>query len=156
MYLHIPVMYFCCCCSVYCYHAVAAAAVLLLAAAVRRRVPGDTICCCDFLHLIPVFSFSSFQHELFLCTPWQYLSHVHPRFVYTSSVITGMCGAKAGVSPPWRSCYNMHLVCMCFVINLLYTCFMYWYVFRGTCYIIGHRIVHGVEFFFLLEIIYYY
>ena len=64
MSLYIPVMCFCCC-SVCCYLAVAAAAVLLLAAAIRHRVPNETISCCGLLRLIPVFSFSSFKHDLF-------------------------------------------------------------------------------------------
>ena len=56
------------------------------------------------LHLIPVFSFSSFKHDLFFMYPLAVLlSHVQPRFTYntyhTSSVITGMRGAKAGVNP---------------------------------------------------------
>ena len=72
-------MYFCCC-SVCCCPAVAAAAVLLRAAAVRRRVPDDAICSCGLLHLIPVFSFSSFKHDIFLMYHVAVLSHVRPRF----------------------------------------------------------------------------
>ena len=107
--LYIPVIHFCClCCAMCCYPAVAAAPVLLLAAAVRHRVPSNTICCCGLLHLIPVFYFSSSKHELFLmypltvlsaCTASIYLSYKY----YTSSLITGMRGAKAGVGPPRRS-----------------------------------------------------
>ena len=76
--------------------------------ALRHRVPGDTMCCCGLLHLIPVFYFSSSKHELFLmypltvlsaCTASIYLSYKY----YTSSLITGMRGAKAGVGPPRRS-----------------------------------------------------
>ena len=53
------------------------------------------------LNLIPVFSFSSFKHGLFLMCLLSVLSHLRPRFAYdTSSVVTGMRGAKAGVSPP--------------------------------------------------------
>ena len=59
-----------------CYPAVAAAAVLLLAA-VRRRVPDDVLCSCGVLHLIAVFSFSSFKHDLFLMYPWQYCCRLH-------------------------------------------------------------------------------
>ena len=66
-----------CCCVVCCYTAVAAAAaacccLLLLAAANRHRVPEGKVCSRGSLHLIPVFSFSSFKHDFFHCTPWQY------------------------------------------------------------------------------------
>ena len=47
---------FCCCCSVCCYTAV-------VGAAVRHRLPDGKNCCCGSLHLIPVFSFSSFKHN---------------------------------------------------------------------------------------------
>ena len=46
-----------------CYTAVAAAA------AVRHRVPHGKNWCCGSLHLIPVFSFSSFKHDLFSMSP---------------------------------------------------------------------------------------
>ena len=118
MYLYIPVIHFCCCCcSVCCYPAVAAAAALLLAAAVRHRVPDDAICSCGLLPPIPVFSFSAFEHVLFLMYPLAVLPHVEPRFTYnptnntyTSSKITDVRGAKAGGSPPRRS-----LPCMCYL-----------------------------------------
>ena len=68
MHLHIPAMYFSCCYSVVCcYTAVAAAAA--------------TCCCCSstcagwqnllplLLHLIPLFSFSSFKNDLFSMYP---------------------------------------------------------------------------------------
>ena len=45
---------------------------LLLAAAVRDRVPDGKICSRGSLHLIPVFSFSSFEHLFLPCTPWKY------------------------------------------------------------------------------------
>ena len=77
---------------------------LLLAAAVRHRVPDDIICCCGLMHVIPVFS--SFKHDFFFMYPLALLSHEQPRLTYnthrTSSKITGMRGAKAGVSPPRR------------------------------------------------------
>ena len=64
MYLYIPAMYFSCCCfSVFCCTAAAAAAVLLLATAVRHRVPDGNTCFCGPMHLIPVLSFSSFEHD---------------------------------------------------------------------------------------------
>ena len=77
---------------------------LLLPAAVRHRMPHGKICCFTSLSLIPVFSFSTFQHDLFLMHPLAVLPHVRPRYTNaTSSVITGMRGANAGVNPPRRS-----------------------------------------------------
>ena len=55
---------------------------LLLAAAVRHRVQDDAICCYGLLHLIPVFSFSSLKHALFLMYSLAVLSHAQPRFTY--------------------------------------------------------------------------
>ena len=48
------------------YRCVAAATVLPLAVADRHRAPDGQICCCGPWHLIPVFSFSSFKHDLYL------------------------------------------------------------------------------------------
>ena len=70
----------CCCCS----------AVLLLDAAVCHRVPDDAICSYGLVHLIPVFSFSSFKHDLFLMYPLAVLSHVQPRFKHV--IISYMLG----------------------------------------------------------------
>ena len=130
MYLYIPFMYLCCCCSVCCYPAVVAAAVLLLAAGVGHRVPGDTICCCGLLHLIPVFSF-----------PARFICNVLPgsTVAYTaakSSVITGMRGAKVCVSPPRRSppCNKLipgtevlSIICDVFVVfrSYLFVCVLF-------------------------------
>ena len=70
------------------------------------------------LNLIPVFSFSSFKHDLFFMVPLgsTAVSHLQPRFAYsldlpTASLITCMRGAKAGVSPPRRIslCITSHL-----------------------------------------------
>ena len=105
MYSSIPAMYFCrsyCCYVVGCCTAVAAAA------AAVHRVPDYKICCCGSLHLIPVFSFSSLKHDLFSLCSLAVLSHFNRRlFAYntyhTSLAITGMRGAKTGVSPPRRS-----------------------------------------------------
>ena len=44
----------------------------LLAAADRYREPGGRACCGGSLHLIPVFLFSSFKHDFFQHTRWQY------------------------------------------------------------------------------------
>ena len=58
----------------------------------------------NLIHLL--FSFSSFSNTMyFKCIyPSAVLSHLRPRFAYTaSSVITGMRGAKEGVSPLRRS-----------------------------------------------------
>ena len=89
-------LYCCCCCS-------------YSAGAVRHRVPDGTFCCCASLHLIPVFSFSFFKHDIFLMHALAVLSQLQPRFTYntyhTSSVVTGIRGAKEGVSPPGRSLY---------------------------------------------------
>ena len=53
---------------------------LLLAAAVRHRVPGGKICSLGSLHLIPVFYFSSSQHDVFSMYPLAVLSHFQRRF----------------------------------------------------------------------------
>ena len=91
------VLLYCCCCCSY------------SAGAVRHRVPDGTFCCCASLHLIPVFSFSFFKHDIFLMHALAVLSQLQPRFTYntyhTSSVVTGIRGAKEGVSPPGRSLY---------------------------------------------------
>ena len=103
MYLYIPAMYFCCCllllllCSV----------LLYWCCCCCHRAPDGQICCCGSLHLIPVFSFFSFKHDIFSMYPLAVLSHLQQRFFtystyHTSSVIAGMRGAKAGVSPPRR------------------------------------------------------
>ena len=91
------VLLYCCCCCSY------------SAGAVRHRVPDGTFCCCASLHLIPVFSFSFFKHDIFLMHALAVLSQLQPRFTYntyhTSSVVTGIRGAQEGVSPPGRSLY---------------------------------------------------
>ena len=90
----------CCCrrcfCSVCCYTAV-------VAAAVRHRVPDGPFRC--WLNLVPVYSFSlfSFKRDLFSMYPLAILCRIYGRDLPTSSVITGMRGAKAGVRPPWQS-----------------------------------------------------
>ena len=81
MYTSICHVFFCC------YPAVAAAAGLLLAAAVRHRVPGDTICYCVLLHLIPVIDFFLFIQTRFIfnvplgsivaCTAWIHLYNTY-------------------------------------------------------------------------------
>ena len=55
---------------------------LLLAAAVRHGVPDGQICCCCSLHLVPVFAFSPFKHNLLLMYPLAVLSHSQRRFFY--------------------------------------------------------------------------
>ena len=56
---------------------------LLLASAVRHRVPHDKICSRGSLHLIPVFSFSSFNRDFFSTYPLAVLlSHFQRRFFY--------------------------------------------------------------------------
>ena len=85
--------------------AAAAAAALRFAAsclrAVRHRVPDGQICCC-FIKSDPSDVF--LKRDLFFMVPLgSTVSHVHPRLICTYSVITGMRGAKAGVSPPRRT-----------------------------------------------------
>ena len=61
-----------------CMHRVLLLCVLLTAVAASscccciECVPDGKSCRCGPLNLIPVFSLSSFKHDLFLCTPWQY------------------------------------------------------------------------------------
>ena len=87
------------------------------------------MCCCGSLHLIPVFSV--FIQTLFtfdLPTPWLYcricsLDLPVIRTTYrTSSVINGMCRAKAGVSAPRQSlrnsaCWIVHSNQVCGVLS---------------------------------------
>ena len=83
----------------WCCTAVVAAA----AAAVVHRVP-DGKNCCGFNESDSSVFFLSIQTRFILMYPLAVLSHSRPRFAYKiSSVITGMRGAKAGVSPPRRS-----------------------------------------------------
>ena len=74
------------------------------AAAVRHRVPDGKIVA-GSLNLIPSSVFFLFiQTRFFKCMyPLAVLSHLRARFAYTSSVITGIRGAKAAVGPPRRS-----------------------------------------------------
>ena len=89
------------------YPSVATAAVVLFAAAVRHRVPGDTICCCGLLHLIPVRSLQS--NTIFFSVPpgipVACTASIYLRYdtYHTFSVITGIPRAKAGANPPRRS-----------------------------------------------------
>ena len=88
---------YCCCRCSYCYLLL----LLVIVCRLTKFVAGS-------LNLIPVFYFSSFKHGLFFMHPLALLSHFRPRFAYnTSSVLSGMRGAKAGVSPRRRSspCY---------------------------------------------------
>ena len=55
---------------------------LLLAAAVRHRVLDGKVCSRGPLHLIPVFSFSSFKHDIFLMYPLAVLSRFQGRFFH--------------------------------------------------------------------------
>ena len=117
VYVYKPAKYFCCCCCCCCcccsvvllYCCCCSCCCLqLLAAAVRHRVPDGKLCCCGSLHLIRMFSFSSFKHNAFSMYPLAVLSHLQRRFFTystynTSSAFTGMRGAKTGVSPPRRS-----------------------------------------------------
>ena len=55
------------------------------------------------LNLFPLFSFSSFKPALFFMFPLAVLCRIYVFDLNTTLVITGMRGAKAGVSPPRRS-----------------------------------------------------
>ena len=55
------------------------------------------------LNLIPVFSFSSSKPDVFLMYPLSVLCRIHGLDLRTSSVITGMRRANAGVIPPRTS-----------------------------------------------------
>ena len=99
----------CCCRCMCCYAAVVAAAAVLLAA-VRRRVPDGKICC---------WFIESDSSVFFLFIQTRYILNVllgstvaftaSIFLLKTSSVIAGMRGAKAAVSPPRRSptCINV-------------------------------------------------
>ena len=54
------------------------------------------------LNLIPVFLFILTRIVFHVRTPWHY-RRIYGLDLLTSSVITGMRGATAGVSPPRRS-----------------------------------------------------
>ena len=77
---------------------------LQLAGAVHLRVPDGKICCCGLLNLIPVLSFHSNTIDC-LDAPWSYCCTYGLDFANynTSSTISDIRGAKAGVSPPRRS-----------------------------------------------------
>ena len=83
----------------WCTAVVAAAAVLPLPAAVRHRIPDDHICF-YFVEFDPsVFLLFVQTHSFFLRAPWQYSVVLTASIcLYTSSVFTGMRGAKADVS----------------------------------------------------------
>ena len=57
------------------------------------------------LSLIPAFSSSSFKYDSFFVYPLPVpaLCRIFGLDLLTSSVITGLYGANAAVSPPWRS-----------------------------------------------------
>ena len=82
---------------------------LLLAAAVRHRVL-DGKNCCWFIESDSIQCFLSLHSNtikfyvqyMYARTPWQYCRFYCPDLP-TSSVITGMHGAEADVSPPRRS-----------------------------------------------------
>ena len=89
----------CCCCCCCCCCLLLLLFVILCG--MEKNVAGS-------LNLIPVFSSSSSEHDLFLMydifIPLAVLSHLRPRFACTtSSVITGMRGAMEVVSPPRRN-----------------------------------------------------
>ena len=80
--------------------------VVAAAAAVRHRVAdGET--CCWFIESDSLQCFLSlYSNTIDFCCMHSLAvrSHIWPRYAHTaSSVITGMRGAKAGVSPPRRS-----------------------------------------------------
>ena len=102
----------CCCCSVrchvycYCCHTCCCCCccccccLLLLFVIVCRM----TKFAAGSLNLIPVFSFSSFKHDVFLMYRLAVLwRRIHGLELPTSSVITGMRGANAGIISPRRS-----------------------------------------------------
>ena len=94
----------CFCCSACCYTAVVAAAAASCCCC-SSSCAGRQFCCCwlseyDSSNFLSVHSNTIY----FFMHPLAVLSHFRPRFAYnTSSVITGMRGAKAGVSPPRRN-----------------------------------------------------
>ena len=82
-----------CCC-------VAAVAAAAAAAAVRHRVPDANKMFYGLnLILLIVFLCLHSSTKYFGCTPWQ-CCRIYALDLPTSSVVTGMRGAKAGVSPP--------------------------------------------------------
>ena len=85
------------------FSSVGAAAAVLLILAVRHLVPDVAKFVAGSLNLIPVFSSSSFKPDLFLIHPLAVCCRIYRLDLPTSSVITGMRGAKAGISLPRRS-----------------------------------------------------
>ena len=85
---------------------------LLLAAAVRHRVPDDKNCCWFAESDSSVF-FLVIKHDLFLMYPLAVLSYLRPGFAHnTSSVITGIRGAKGGRQPAAAKTPCIYLVYM--------------------------------------------
>ena len=107
IYIERECFYRCCCCSVCRYTAVpAAAAMLLLPATVCYPLPHGQICCCWFIVSDPIVFFLFINFCFYFMVPLgNSVSHLSPRFpcCNTSSVIMGMRGTKAGVSPRRRS-----------------------------------------------------
>ena len=74
----------------------------MLPAAVRHRVLDGQFWCW-LIESDPSASFSSFKRDIFLMYPLAVLCRIYGLDLPTSSVITGMRGAKVGVNPPRRS-----------------------------------------------------
>ena len=103
----------CCRCSVCCYPAVVTAApVLLLPAAVGHRVPDGQIYCW-FIGPDSSVLFRFFQTRFISDIPIGSTCRIYDLDLpMTSSVFTGMRGAKGGIIPPRRSppCICIHFI----------------------------------------------
>ena len=106
------------------------AAVVAAAAVVRHRVPDVKKIDAGPSNLMPVSSLPYIQTRyIFIAPRGSTLSPLLPRFAYNiSSVITGMRGAKAGVSPRPRSLsckYTIHEPYCNVIIHSLSTVVLY-------------------------------
>ena len=94
MYLYMLAMYFCCCC---CSCSAAACCCCSSSCAGWQKFAAGS------LNPIPVFSISSLKRDLFWMYPLAVLCRIYGLDLLIFLAITGMRGAKAGVSPPRRS-----------------------------------------------------
>ena len=140
MYLYMPAM--CCCCCCCCSVVCCCTAVTVAAAAAAAAC----CCCCwsscvgwqKLLLWLVASDASAFllfiQTRFLINVPWRYCNIYSVDFLtyntryisyHTSSVIAGMCGAEAGISPPrWSPpCLLPGIIVLLRVIRWQYTCY---------------------------------
>ena len=138
MYLYMPAMCCCCCCC---------CSVVCCCTAVTVAAAAAACCCCcwsscvgwqNFLLWLVASDSGVFllfiQTRFLFNVPWRYCRIYSVEFLtyntryisyHTSSVIAGMCGAEAGISPPrWSPpCLLPGIIVLLRVIRWQYTCY---------------------------------